>query len=110
MGTSTQTEVLIKPILHIEARLKTFKDDVIIRTDQVASEQAARRTNKGGTRESSVDHGYLQVRDEITQWLVENFAVLSLGQDISTFGWILSQAFSLQFVSSRILIVSYRRR
>lgn len=39
MGTSTQTEVLTKPILHIEARLKTFKDDVIIRTDQVAPKQ-----------------------------------------------------------------------
>lgn len=35
MGTTAQAEVLTTATLHVEARLKTFKDDVIIRTDQV---------------------------------------------------------------------------
>lgn len=91
MGTTSQTEVLTKPVLHIEARLKTFGDDVIIRTDQVtlpfsAPGLAGETDWKQGRRIFKADDDCSQVRDEITSWLIENFAVLSLGQDISSFG------------------------
>ncbi|KAK2754226.1 hypothetical protein FQN54_007105 [Arachnomyces sp. PD_36] len=48
-----------KAILHVEARVQTDEDNVIIRTDIV--------------------------REEVTKWLAENFAVLNLGQQICTF-------------------------
>ncbi|RAL02443.1 putative pachytene checkpoint component Pch2 [Aspergillus ibericus CBS 121593] len=49
-----------QPILHVEARVKNNSDGIIVRTDLV--------------------------RDEVTQWLIDNFVVLSLGQTISSFG------------------------
>ncbi|OOF95871.1 hypothetical protein ASPCADRAFT_168612 [Aspergillus carbonarius ITEM 5010] len=53
-------EVSQQPILHVEARVKNSGDGIIVRTDLI--------------------------RDEVTQWLIENFVVLSLGQTISSFG------------------------
>ncbi|KAL1956152.1 hypothetical protein VTO42DRAFT_7587 [Malbranchea cinnamomea] len=59
MPLTTQTEALATPVLYVEARVKNTKDNVIIRTDLV--------------------------REEVTRWLIDNFAVLSLGQEISSF-------------------------
>jgi hypothetical protein len=53
-------EVLQQPVLHVEARVKSNRDGIIVRTDLI--------------------------RDEITQWLIDNFVVLSLGQEIKSFG------------------------
>ncbi|KAF4220953.1 hypothetical protein CNMCM8980_002831 [Aspergillus fumigatiaffinis] len=50
---------LQQPVLHVEARVKNSSDGIIVRTDLI--------------------------RDEITQWLIENFVVLSLGQEIKSF-------------------------
>ncbi|PGH05312.1 hypothetical protein GX51_03033 [Blastomyces parvus] len=52
------TETITRPILHIEARVRN-EGSVILRTDIV--------------------------RDEVTKWLLETFAVLSLGQEITSF-------------------------
>ncbi|RHZ65692.1 putative pachytene checkpoint component Pch2 [Aspergillus thermomutatus] len=52
-------EVLQQPVLHVEARVKSNRDGIIVRTDLI--------------------------KDEITQWLIENFVVLSLGQEIKSF-------------------------
>ncbi|KAK2779198.1 hypothetical protein FQN53_001521 [Emmonsiellopsis sp. PD_33] len=52
------TETLTRPTLQIEARVRNDRD-TIVRTDIV--------------------------RDEVTKWLLENFAVLSLGQEITSF-------------------------
>ncbi|PKX89779.1 putative pachytene checkpoint component Pch2 [Aspergillus novofumigatus IBT 16806] len=52
-------EVLQQPVLHVEARVKSSSDGIIVRTDLI--------------------------RGEITQWLIENFVVLSLGQKIKSF-------------------------
>ncbi|PYI30630.1 putative pachytene checkpoint component Pch2 [Aspergillus indologenus CBS 114.80] len=49
-----------QPVLHIEARVKTNNDGIIIRTDLI--------------------------RDELTKWLTDKFVVLSLGQEIVSFG------------------------
>ncbi|KAF7589966.1 hypothetical protein BBP40_003457 [Aspergillus hancockii] len=54
-------EVLQQPVLHVEARVNSNSNGIIIRTD-------------------------LQIRDEVTKWLIDNFVVLSLGQEISSFG------------------------
>ncbi|PGH10628.1 hypothetical protein AJ79_05342 [Helicocarpus griseus UAMH5409] len=51
-------ETLTRPTLHIEARVRN-EGDIIVRTDII--------------------------RDEVTKWLLENFAVLSLGQEITSF-------------------------
>ncbi|OJD16549.1 hypothetical protein AJ78_03286 [Emergomyces pasteurianus Ep9510] len=51
-------ETITKPTLHIEARVRN-EGDIIVRTDIV--------------------------RDEVTKWLLETFAVLSLGQEITSF-------------------------
>ncbi|KAF7118558.1 hypothetical protein CNMCM5793_008088 [Aspergillus hiratsukae] len=53
-------EVLQQPVLHVEARVKSNREGIIVRTDLI--------------------------RDEITQWLIANFVVLSLGQEIKSFG------------------------
>ncbi|EAW08510.1 putative pachytene checkpoint component Pch2 [Aspergillus clavatus NRRL 1] len=53
-------EVAHQPVLHVEARVKGNSDGIIVRTD-------------------------LQIRNEITQWLTDNFVVLSLGQEIHSF-------------------------
>ncbi|KAB8265675.1 cytochrome C1 family-domain-containing protein [Aspergillus pseudonomiae] len=52
-------EVFQQPVLHVEARVKNNGDGIIIRTDLI--------------------------REEVTKWLVANFVVLSLGQEISSF-------------------------
>ncbi|KAF5866175.1 hypothetical protein ETB97_000709 [Aspergillus alliaceus] len=52
-------EVFQRPILHVEARVKNNGDSIIIRTDLI--------------------------REEVTKWLVDNFVVLTLGQEISSF-------------------------
>ncbi|GFF35563.1 hypothetical protein IFM58399_04260 [Aspergillus lentulus] len=52
-------EVLQLPVLHVEARVKSNREGIIVRTDLI--------------------------RDEITQWLIDNFVVLSLGQVIKSF-------------------------
>ncbi|KAA8643659.1 putative pachytene checkpoint component Pch2 [Aspergillus tanneri] len=52
-------DITHQPVLHVEARVKSNGDGIIIRTDLV--------------------------REEVTKWLVDNFAVLSLGQKISSF-------------------------
>ncbi|KAF7178446.1 hypothetical protein CNMCM7691_007142 [Aspergillus felis] len=52
-------EALQRPVLHVEARVKSNSDGIIVRTDLI--------------------------RDEITQWLIDNFVVLSLGQEIKSF-------------------------
>ncbi|KKZ65069.1 hypothetical protein EMCG_01309 [[Emmonsia] crescens] len=52
------TETISRPTLHIEARVRN-EGDIIVQTDIV--------------------------RDEVTKWLLETFAVLSLGQEISSF-------------------------
>ncbi|GIJ84753.1 hypothetical protein Asppvi_003604 [Aspergillus pseudoviridinutans] len=52
-------EVLQRPVLHVEARVKSNSDGIIVRTDLI--------------------------RDGITQWLIDNFVVLSLGQEIKSF-------------------------
>ncbi|RAL12044.1 putative pachytene checkpoint component Pch2 [Aspergillus homomorphus CBS 101889] len=49
-----------QPILHIEARVKTNNDGIIVRTDLI--------------------------RDELTNWIADKFVVLSLGQKIVSFG------------------------
>lgn len=53
-------KLLQQPVLHVEARVKSNRDGIIVRTDLI--------------------------RDEITQWLIDNFVVLSLGQEIKSFG------------------------
>ncbi|KAI5305931.1 hypothetical protein KEM56_002828 [Ascosphaera pollenicola] len=59
--TASAPIIVNKPVLHIEVRIKNDADDgAIIRTDLV--------------------------RDEVIQWLVDNFAVLNLGQEIISFG------------------------
>ncbi|ODM15338.1 hypothetical protein SI65_09279 [Aspergillus cristatus] len=52
-------EVIQQPVLHIEARVKNTGDGMIVRTDLI--------------------------RNDITQWLIDNFVVLSLGQEIYSF-------------------------
>ncbi|KAE8356648.1 cytochrome C1 family-domain-containing protein [Aspergillus coremiiformis] len=52
-------EVFQQPILHIEVRVKDNGDGIIIRTDLI--------------------------REEVTKWLVDNFVILTLGQEISSF-------------------------
>ncbi|OAX82914.1 hypothetical protein ACJ72_02739 [Emergomyces africanus] len=52
------TETVTKPTLHVEARVRN-EGNIIVRTDIV--------------------------RDEVTKWLLETFAVLSLGQEITSF-------------------------
>ncbi|EDN06744.1 predicted protein [Histoplasma mississippiense (nom. inval.)] len=52
------TGTISKPILHVEARIRN-EGNIIVRTDIV--------------------------RDEVTKWLLETFAVLSLGQEITSF-------------------------
>lgn len=52
-------KLLQQPVLHVEARVKSNRDGIIVRTDLI--------------------------RDEITQWLIDNFVVLSLGQEIKSF-------------------------
>lgn len=52
-------KLLQQPVLHVEARIKSNRDGIIVRTDLI--------------------------RDEITQWLIDNFVVLSLGQEIKSF-------------------------
>ncbi|EEQ32677.1 thyroid hormone receptor interactor 13 [Microsporum canis CBS 113480] len=59
MGQST-VKAVNTPILHVEARLNSVDGGIVMRTDIV--------------------------RDEIAKWLIDNFAVLSLGQEIKTFG------------------------
>ncbi|KAM5461169.1 hypothetical protein MferCBS49748_007305 [Microsporum ferrugineum] len=59
MGQST-VKAVNTPILHVEARLSSVDGGIVMRTDIV--------------------------RDEIAKWLIDNFAVLSLGQEIKTFG------------------------
>ncbi|KAL2215040.1 pachytene checkpoint component Pch2 [Thermoascus aurantiacus ATCC 26904] len=56
---STSAETVQKPILHVEARVKSDGDNVIIRTDII--------------------------REEVTRWLIDNFAVLTLGQELRSF-------------------------
>ncbi|OJJ39879.1 hypothetical protein ASPWEDRAFT_129614 [Aspergillus wentii DTO 134E9] len=56
---SRLTEVAQQPVLHVEARVKTNGDGIIVRTDLI--------------------------RDEVTQWLIDSFVVLSLGQEIYSF-------------------------
>ncbi|KAM5478140.1 cytochrome c1 [Microsporum canis] len=58
MGQST-VKAVNTPILHVEARLNSVDGGIVMRTDIV--------------------------RDEIAKWLIDNFAVLSLGQEIKTF-------------------------
>ncbi|GIK02086.1 hypothetical protein Aspvir_006129 [Aspergillus viridinutans] len=55
-------EVLQQPVLHVEARVKSNSDGIIVRTDLV-----------------------LRFLNEITQWLIDNFVVLSLRQEIKSF-------------------------
>ncbi|KGQ01115.1 cytochrome c1, heme protein, mitochondrial [Paracoccidioides lutzii Pb01] len=55
---ANRKEIDTRPTLHIEARVKN-DEDIIIRTDMI--------------------------RDEVTKWLLETFAVLSLGQEITSF-------------------------
>ncbi|KAL5365410.1 ATPase family associated with various cellular activities-domain-containing protein [Aspergillus floccosus] len=52
-------EIAQLPVLHVEARIKSSGDRIIVRTDMI--------------------------RDEITKWLVDRFVVLSLGQEINSF-------------------------
>ncbi|KAL2380749.1 hypothetical protein RJZ90_004416 [Blastomyces dermatitidis] len=52
------TETITRPTLHIEARVRN-EGNIIVRTDLV--------------------------RDEVTKWLLETFAVLTLGQEITSF-------------------------
>ncbi|KAM5450185.1 cytochrome c1 [Microsporum audouinii] len=59
MGQST-VKAVNTPILHVEARLSSVDGGIVMRTDIV--------------------------RDEVAKWLIDNFAVLSLGQEIKTFG------------------------
>ncbi|KAK2731587.1 hypothetical protein FQN57_003283, partial [Myotisia sp. PD_48] len=55
-----QVKNVLKPTLHVEARVKSNGNAMIICTDIV--------------------------RDEVARWLIENFAILNLGQEISVFG------------------------
>ncbi|PYI03822.1 pachytene checkpoint component Pch2 [Aspergillus sclerotiicarbonarius CBS 121057] len=57
---SRPVDVSQQPVLHVEARVKNSGDGIIVRTDLI--------------------------RDEVTEWLMDNFVVLSLGQTISSFG------------------------
>ncbi|GES58731.1 pachytene checkpoint component Pch2 [Aspergillus terreus] len=52
-------EVAQLPVLHVEARIKSSRDGIIVRTDLI--------------------------RDEIIKWIVDRFVVLSLGQEINSF-------------------------
>ncbi|RDK46116.1 pachytene checkpoint component Pch2 [Aspergillus phoenicis ATCC 13157] len=62
-----------RPILHVEARVKCAGDGIIVRTDLI--------------------------RDEVTEWLLNNFIVLSIGQMISSFeGLSEPHAQALQFI------------
>ncbi|RDH37170.1 pachytene checkpoint component Pch2 [Aspergillus welwitschiae] len=56
---SSPVEDSQRPILHVEARVKCAGDGIIVRTDLI--------------------------RDEVTEWLLNNFIVLSIGQMISSF-------------------------
>lgn len=81
MGHSVQVETLNTPTLHVEARVKCIDNTIIIRTDIV-----------GDIAWSIIPllitvRLILQVRDEVTKWLIENFAVLSLHQEINSFGY-----------------------
>ncbi|GKZ18552.1 pachytene checkpoint protein 2 [Aspergillus brasiliensis] len=53
-------EVPEQPVLNVEARVKRTRDGIIVRTDLI--------------------------RDEVTEWLLNNFTLLSVGQIISSFG------------------------
>ncbi|TQB74400.1 hypothetical protein MPDQ_004893 [Monascus purpureus] len=55
---SRSIESAQQPVLHVEVRVKR-NDGVIVRTDLI--------------------------RDEVTQWLIDNFVVLNLGQEINAF-------------------------
>ncbi|KMP09321.1 hypothetical protein CISG_06438 [Coccidioides immitis RMSCC 3703] len=59
-------------VLHVEVRVKAAADHVIVRTDIVSS--LVLDVLRGS-----------QIRDEMRAWLIENFAVLSLGQEIISF-------------------------
>ncbi|RAK74886.1 putative pachytene checkpoint component Pch2 [Aspergillus fijiensis CBS 313.89] len=62
MGSTScisRTMEVQQPVLHIEARVKTNNDGIIIRTDLI--------------------------RDELTKWLTDKFVVLSLGHEIVSF-------------------------
>lgn len=70
-------EVIQQPVLHVEARVKNTGDGMIVRTDLVRS----LRLNPLSSRANEI-----QIRNDITQWLIDNFVVLSLGQEIYSFG------------------------
>lgn len=67
-----------KPVLHVEARIKTNGDGLIIRTELV--NHLTLSVFKGHKTQTA------KIRNEVMQWLVENFVVLSLGQEITSFG------------------------
>lgn len=68
-----------QPVLHVEARVKSIGDGIIVRTDLVETPPLASRNGLTKLRRR-------QIRDDVTRWLIDNFVVLSLGQEIHSFG------------------------
>lgn len=80
---SRTTETAQQPVLHVEARVKSNEGGIIVRTDLVCRLSCGSRIQ--------VIHVSLiltgnKIRDEVTQWLIDNFVVLTLGQEINSFG------------------------
>lgn len=75
------------PVLHVEARVKSNGDGIIVRTDLVLIifNNCCRQTTD-----------IIQLRDEVANWLIENFAILSLRQEIYSFGTLLVNLQDLQ--------------
>ncbi|RMJ28650.1 hypothetical protein PHISP_00507 [Aspergillus sp. HF37] len=67
--------LVLKPVLHVEARVKTNSDGLIIRTDLVGLAQFEFLSRCSAQK----------IRDEVAHWLVDKFAVLSLRQEIHSF-------------------------
>lgn len=72
-------EIIQKPVLHIEVRVKSTGDGIIVRTDLVCHPVRQVQLIKEAKKDN-------QIRDDVTQWLIDNFVVLSLGQEIHSFG------------------------
>lgn len=81
------TKVRQKPILHVEVRVKSDGDNVIIRTDIVRARYLVTIRhfyNITALKPSGLMSG--QIREDVTKWLIDNFAILSLGQELHTLG------------------------
>lgn len=78
-GRPSIMEIIQRPVLHVEVRVRSTGDGIIVRTDLVCHPVQPNTTDKGSSEDN-------QIRDDVTQWLTDNFVVLSLGQEIHSFG------------------------